>query len=178
MLCYGPLMSELGAQSAGAPPQPRHGGLCPPPLRLRRLWLQDASELSTTGRRVTDRNLCRRSPIASRSALSAVCTCQTSKTILAGSTVDRQTTAKAKMNDNRNSPVASQHSVPQYRLQYGTGWRREVEQTPCSKKGTYQNSVNHQPIFELFHCQILQHICSTVFIKDSTAPHMRRCTTL
>jgi len=53
--------------------------------------------------------------------------------------MDRQTAdtdaTNANIQDNRNSPVASQHNVPQYRLQYGTGWRREVEHTPCSKKG-------------------------------------------
>ena len=37
MLCYGPLVSELGAQSAWCP-QPRHWGPVPPAPRLRRLW--------------------------------------------------------------------------------------------------------------------------------------------
>jgi len=32
MLCYGPLVSELGAESAWCPPTPSLGGLCPPAL--------------------------------------------------------------------------------------------------------------------------------------------------
>jgi len=56
--------------------------------------------------------------------------------------------------------------------------------TLCSKKGRRQtcggNSVNSQPIFNILHCQtqILQWICSKVFIKDPTASHVRRGTTL
>ena len=38
MLCYGPLVSELGVQSAWCHPNPVIGGLCRPAPRLRRLW--------------------------------------------------------------------------------------------------------------------------------------------
>ena len=43
MLCYGPLVSELGDPECMVP-QPRHyGGLCPPGPLLRRLWLGDVT---------------------------------------------------------------------------------------------------------------------------------------
>jgi len=38
MLCYGPLVSELGGPVCMVP-QPRHWGPVPPPPRLRRLWV-------------------------------------------------------------------------------------------------------------------------------------------
>jgi len=66
------------------------------------------------------------------------------------------------------------HSIGSSTVQGGAG-KWNIHHVP--KKGDTKILLIINRLSNFFHCQILQHICSTVFIKDSTAPHKRRYTT-